>query len=234
VISDISDLTSFKWATVTVLTPLAIKLDGDTAALAMVPDSLVDPKTLSIGSRVRVELSMRKVVIHGISSGVPLAAAGDMKLTASATIPSDWLVCQGQSLLRSAYPALFTAIGVLHGAADSTHFNVPDMRGRVAVGLDVSQTEFDVLGEKGGEKKHTMTAAENGPHTHGNKDGSMTIAWGGGGGNVNFPVPAQGGAAGGNNMYTYQGVWIGTESSGSGTPHNVLQPYTTLNYIIKI
>lgn len=61
----VSDMTSFKWATVTSLFPLAIRLDGDTAPLAMVPDSLVDPTTLSIGSRVRVELTDRKCVIHG-------------------------------------------------------------------------------------------------------------------------------------------------------------------------
>lgn len=68
-IQDVSDITSFKWATVTRISPLAVKLDGDTAALALVPDSLIDPKAMFIGLRVRVELSLRKVVIHGTSSG---------------------------------------------------------------------------------------------------------------------------------------------------------------------
>lgn len=70
-INDIKDITSFKWATVTGVNPLSIKLDGDTAPLALIPDSLVDPSTIVVGDRVRVELSLRKVVIHGLSKGGP-------------------------------------------------------------------------------------------------------------------------------------------------------------------
>lgn len=45
-----------------------------------------------------------------------------------------WLYCNGQSVLRATFPALFNAIGTRYGAADGTHFNVPDMRGRFARG----------------------------------------------------------------------------------------------------
>lgn len=68
-IRDSNDLTTFKWATVRNLSPLAIQLDGDPAPLALIPDTLVDPQLLSVGSRVRVELSLRKVVIHGVANG---------------------------------------------------------------------------------------------------------------------------------------------------------------------
>lgn len=68
-ITDVKDLTSFKWATVTALSPLRIKLDGDTAALLLTPDSLIDPAGLLVNDRVRVELTERKVVIHGKSIG---------------------------------------------------------------------------------------------------------------------------------------------------------------------
>lgn len=68
-INSISDLTSFKWATVRGTDPLSIQLDGDPAPLALIPDTLVDPRELSVGNRVRVELTMRKVVIHGRSNG---------------------------------------------------------------------------------------------------------------------------------------------------------------------
>lgn len=56
--------------------------------------------------------------------------------TARATAPDGFLLCFGQSLLRSAYPALFTAIGTTYGAADGTHFSLPDCRGRVVAGQD--------------------------------------------------------------------------------------------------
>lgn len=68
-IQDLQDITSFKWATVTDTDPLTIQLDGDTAPLALVPESLVDPLTLAVNDRVRVELSMRKCVIHGLVGG---------------------------------------------------------------------------------------------------------------------------------------------------------------------
>jgi hypothetical protein len=69
VITDIKDITSFKWATVVGTVPLSIQLDGDTAPLALVPDSLIDPRSLVPGDRVRVELSLRKAVVHGASRG---------------------------------------------------------------------------------------------------------------------------------------------------------------------
>lgn len=68
-ITDVKDITSFKWATVYGTNPLSIKLDGDTAPLALVPESLVDPLLLAPGARVRVELSLRKCVVHGVSQG---------------------------------------------------------------------------------------------------------------------------------------------------------------------
>jgi hypothetical protein len=65
----VEDMTSFKWATVTAIGPLTIQLDGDTVALALVPESLVDPLLLLAGDRVRVELSQRKCIIHGVING---------------------------------------------------------------------------------------------------------------------------------------------------------------------
>lgn len=64
-IRDAKDLTSFKWARVTGTSPIQIRVDGDTDPMALVPDTLVDPALLAVGDRVRVELTLRKVVIHG-------------------------------------------------------------------------------------------------------------------------------------------------------------------------
>ena len=48
------------------------------------------------------------------------------------TPPAGYFECDGSSLLRSAYPELFAAIGTLHGAADALHFNIPDHRARLS------------------------------------------------------------------------------------------------------
>lgn len=84
-ITDIKDLTSFKWATVIANSPLSIKLDGDTAALGLVPDCLVNPLSLVAGDRVRVELTERKVIVHGKSAGVGLHLSQTVLFTSSGT-----------------------------------------------------------------------------------------------------------------------------------------------------
>jgi microcystin-dependent protein len=50
-----------------------------------------------------------------------------------ANIPSGFLFCNGASLLRSSYSALFSAIGTTYGYADGTHFYLPDFRDKMAI-----------------------------------------------------------------------------------------------------
>ena len=136
---------------------------------------------------------------------------------AGSSIPSNWLLCDGSSLLRASYPSLFAAIGTTYGAADGTHFNLPNMKGKVPVGLDSSQTEFDALGETGGAKTHTLIIAEMPSHSH---TGSQ---WNGGAGGSAVHAPSNGNTSGS----------IATDSTGGGVAHNNLQPYITLYYIIR-
>lgn len=56
---------TFFWATVTAVGPLRVQLDGDTAALPITLDSLVDPLTLAVSDRVRCELAANRVIVHG-------------------------------------------------------------------------------------------------------------------------------------------------------------------------
>ena len=63
-------MTSWNWATVTALSPLRIRLDGDPSAIPVTPDSLVDPRTLVVGDRVRVELTdANGLVVQGKAGG---------------------------------------------------------------------------------------------------------------------------------------------------------------------
>ena len=86
---------------------------------------------------------------------------------AGATAPVGWLLCFGQSISRTTYATLFTAIGTTYGSASGTTFNLPDMRGQVTAGLDnmggtsrnrVLDTDADVLGGEIGDS---------GGHSHG-------------------------------------------------------------------
>jgi microcystin-dependent protein len=96
----------------------------------------------------------------------PVGPTGSMLMWPVAAAPSGWLLCQGQSLLRTDYAALFALIGTLYGSADGTHFTLPNLKGRVPVGLDSAQTEFDVLGETSGAKTHTLATTEIPSHSH--------------------------------------------------------------------
>lgn len=151
--------------------------------------------------------------------------AGAISAYAGAAAPEGWLLCDGRAVNRSDYPALFAAIGTAYGPGNgSSTFNLPDARGRVLVSRDPAQTEFDVLGEAGGAKRHTLTAAEMPVHAHQQRFASNAIAAGGG--------AAVGGltGAGGVGMTNAQQT---TLNAGSGAAHNNLQPYLTVNYLIK-
>ncbi len=93
--------------------------------------------------------------------------AGTIVQWPGATAPANWLICDGAAVSRTTYSSLFASIGVQYGSGDgSTTFNLPNLKGKVAVGFDGSQTEFNTLGKTGGAKTHTLTEAEMPSHTH--------------------------------------------------------------------
>ena len=163
------------------------------------------------------------------SSGVLISTPiGSVTMFGGATAPSGWLLCQGQAVSRTTYADLFAVIGTAFGAGNgSSTFNVPNFKGRVPVGVDSGQTEFDTLGETGGAKTHTLTTTQV-PTQRGSR-----ISWGAGG-NVHFDnVQAYAGPSSGNGIYTVQNDLEWGESAGGGA-HNNLQPYMAINFIIKV
>jgi microcystin-dependent protein len=148
--------------------------------------------------------------------------SGVVLMFAGSAAPAGYLLCDGAAVSRTAYPALFDAIGTTHGVGDgSTTFNVPNLKGRVPVGRDAGQTEFDALGETGGEKTHVLTIAEMPSHNH--PPASPTSNFIGNG--SPFVVDTSTGSA--------IGTATTTGNTGGGGAHNNLQPYLVLNFIIK-
>ena len=78
---------------------------------------------------------------------------GSMVPYGSTTVPTNWLICDGSAVSRTTYSELFAVIGTSYGVGDgSTTFNLPNYKGRVPVGYDSSDTDFDNIGETGGSK----------------------------------------------------------------------------------
>lgn len=164
-----------------------------------------------------------------------LAPVGTIHAFAGSIAPANYVLMDGRALSRAEHPALFALIGTTYGAGDgSSTFNVPDARGRALVALDTAQAEFNAMGKRGGEKAVALTAAHNGPHSHTFIGGSHSVLWGGGG-NIHLSGPQMTvGGSGSNELTINQGGWNRTNQDGTGAAHNNLQPYLTVNYLIKV
>lgn len=79
-----------------------------------------------------------QVVCNGAPGSNAVAPAGAVMAFAGTTPPAGWLLCDGASLSRTEYAALFAAIGTAHGAPTSATFNLPDYRGRFLRGASGS------------------------------------------------------------------------------------------------
>lgn len=89
--------------------------------------------------------------------------AGIIMPFAGTVAPEGYLFCDGSAVSRTTYATLFGVIGTTFGAGDgSTTFNVPDLSGRVPLG--VSSTHL--LGTTGGSETVTLTESELPSHVH--------------------------------------------------------------------
>lgn len=85
--------------------------------------------------------------------------------TAETLVADAWLECNGVSVLRADFPDLNTILSALSypfGSADATHMNLPNLSGRVLVGMAASgHSSVNALGdvETGGTGTGGLTAA---------------------------------------------------------------------------
>lgn len=148
----------------------------------------------------------------GSSSGgfVPVATILPF---AGSVAPDGFMVCDGSELLASEYGDLFTAIGSTYGVGQAPgSFKLPDLRGRAPIGAGQGDGLTDrVIGAFDGEETHQLTVDEMPAHS----------------GHIDAAVGQSGNNAGSSS--SMNGV-----IEGGDQPHNNMQPFLVVNYIIKV
>lgn len=186
---------------------------------------------------------LRPVAYSLETNAVP---AGTIISFAGNSVPDGWMICDGSVVSPVDFPRLFAAIGNTYGSSGG-NFRLPDLRGRVPLGLDnqggtsagrVQAAAADQLGGAGGRERTTEVVA----HAHtlnpdGQHDHTMPDSCNAG---TQCSGVADGFVRGPRN--TNVDFWIGddgnhdhgggTNSTGVGSVDN-MPPYLGLRYLIK-
>lgn len=144
--------------------------------------------------------------------------------------PKGWAFCFGQILPISQNVALFSLLGANYGGDGKTTFALPNLQGMTVLGADGAQFP---LGQQGGVEAVALTQSQMPPHNHQLKvssaAGATTDPTG-----ATFARPRVGRTP--ENAYgTGPSVALAPDAiaaAGGSLPHNNMQPYLVLNYII--
>jgi len=161
---------------------------------------------------------------------------GQVKIFAGNFPPDGWMFCNGQLLSIAEYDALFNILGTTYGGDGQSTFALPDFRGRIVTGANLSAgpgLSLVQLGQMYGTETNTMSVNQMPVHNH-------AIACVSTAGNQNLPT---------GNLYANAGVldkeYANTapnttmksnmvNPTGGSQPFSNMQPTTGLNYIIAL
>ena len=146
-------------------------------------------------------------------------ATGVIEMFGAAAAPAGYLLCDGSAVSRTTYAALFAVIASGYGAGDgSTTFNVPDLRGRVPVGLGTNASVNALNANDGQAVANRRPQHRHTPHSHT------------GGGSLNSAVSASAPTP-----FSSVAVNTGTADGGSGVGTDALDTpsFVVVNYIVK-
>lgn len=158
----------------------------------------------------------------------------EIRIFAGNFAPRSWAFCDGQLLPVSQNTALFSLIGTTYGGDGRSTTALPNLQGRAPMhpGRGPGLTSKR-LGERGGVEMVTLTEAQLPNHTH-------TIAGQTGVANSNDPANTLWSRPfGGPVAYAAPGTTTpmaeqATNEVGGSQPHNNMQPYMAINFIIAL
>lgn len=92
---------------------------------------------------------------------------GEIRAFSFSWTPLGWIACNGQQVSIYQAQALYAVIANRYGGDQKTYFNVPDLRGRAALGAGNGPGLTPrLLASTGGTETVTLTAAQMAPHQH--------------------------------------------------------------------
>jgi microcystin-dependent protein len=153
---------------------------------------------------------------------------GEIRMFAGNFAPAGWALCQGQVLPISENDVLFNLIGTTYGGDGQNTFALPNLQGRVPM----HQSATHILGEQGGVESVTLTTNQIPVHNHAvivSKDQGTQSA------------PLGKVVASNQSVLLYR-PGIGTATfdpsavsiTGGSQPHDNMQPFLVINYIISL
>jgi len=176
---------------------------------------------------------------------------GEIRIFAGNFAPVGWEFCRGQLLNIAEYFDLFTLIGTTYGGDGNETFAVPDLQGRTPLHTGTDSFSYTYqLGEMGGTETVTLTNVNLPVHRH-LIEGSLYIpALGENPGTQTVPeYPA---ITSGQQVYSStrgtkrltplavtpqvqaSGTMMEVQPAGGSQPHDNMQPYLVLNFIISL
>jgi microcystin-dependent protein len=156
------------------------------------------------------------------------AYVGEVRMFAGNFPPNGWMFCQGQTLAISENETLFQLIGTTYGGDGQETFNLPNLASRVPV----HRGSGFVIGQTGGVETVTLTVQQIAAHSHAMLATSSIS-------NQTSPANNVVAQSSTGKLYvedtpTANLSNIVVSPVGGNQPHNNLQPYLCINFIISL
>ena len=149
---------------------------------------------------------------------------GQITMVAFNFAPKGFALCNGQLLAINQNQALFSILGTTYGGNGQTTFALPNLQGRVPLHMGSGYT----IGQTGGAEIVTLQSNQAG-HTH-PVSATATVTTNAAAGN--FPAAAASSIYGSGTDTAMNPAIV--SSAGGSQPHNNLQPYLVINYVIAL
>jgi microcystin-dependent protein len=152
---------------------------------------------------------------------------GEIRIFAGNFAPAGWMFCEGQLLPISENETLFNLIGTTYGGDGQSTFALPDLRGRIPLHMGNGFT----LAETGGAETVTLTVPQIPAHSHPMVASNDIPSAPSPNGNVTGQAAAKIYRLGNPTVYLNPNSM---SSTGGSQPHNNLQPYLCVDFIISL